>query len=253
MLPTLTIPSAAPPPQRGSEAANSPAAEGEGGDAFADALQRAQGEPKATASNESRSKTSKSADAHARPTHQAQAKSPAHEAAQPSTNDAECERRCLARRGRRVECRRRRDRRTRDSRRGSNNRARVAADRHRRDDGAASSHRDRPQRAGARARRRGSRFGRRRPGTTRPRECARRYCSTTGARAIDARPRGAAERIRHGARHRSERDSATRRARARGGRCRLDEDGESANAGVRSASRRAVGHAAWPQPCWSAR
>lgn len=91
MLPTLTIPSAAPPPQRGSEAANSPAAEGEGGDAFADALQRAQGEPKATASNESRSKTQKSADAHARPTHQAQGKSPAHEAAQPSTNDAECE------------------------------------------------------------------------------------------------------------------------------------------------------------------
>jgi hypothetical protein len=81
MLPTLTIPSVAPPPQRGSDPANSPATEGDGGDAFADALQRARGEPKAAA-NESPSKSSKSAGAHARPTRQAQPKSPACEGAQ---------------------------------------------------------------------------------------------------------------------------------------------------------------------------
>ena len=90
MFPTLTIPSVAAPPQRGSEPANGPAAEGEGGDAFADALQRAQGEPKPTAVSESRSKPSKSADAHARPTRQAQAKSAARETAQQPADDAEC-------------------------------------------------------------------------------------------------------------------------------------------------------------------
>ena len=90
MLPTLTIPSVAPPPQRGSESANSSGADGDGGDAFADALQRAQGEPKPTTSNESRSKTPKSDDAHARPTRQAQAKNPVRETAQQPTDDVEC-------------------------------------------------------------------------------------------------------------------------------------------------------------------
>jgi flagellar hook-length control protein FliK len=89
MLPTLTIPNVAAPPQRGSEPANSPAAEGEGNDAFADALQRAQGEPKPAAASESRSKTSKSTDSHARSTRQAQAKGPAREAAQQPAGDAE--------------------------------------------------------------------------------------------------------------------------------------------------------------------
>jgi len=89
MLPTLTIPSVAPPPQRGSEPASGPAAEGEGNDAFADALQRAQGEPKPAAANESRSKMSKSTDSQARPTRQVQAKSPAREAVQQPADDAE--------------------------------------------------------------------------------------------------------------------------------------------------------------------
>ncbi|HEY6354204.1 MAG TPA: flagellar hook-length control protein FliK, partial [Burkholderiaceae bacterium] len=82
MLPTLSIPSVAPPPQRGSEPASGPAAESEGGDAFADALQRAQREPKTTRTNEPRSQASKAADAQARAARHAQAKSPASEAAQ---------------------------------------------------------------------------------------------------------------------------------------------------------------------------
>jgi hypothetical protein len=88
MLPTLTIPSVAPPPQRGSEPAASPAAEGEGGDAFADALQRAQGEPKTAHSNEPRSQASKAADAHARPARHAHAQSSASEATEQPAGEA---------------------------------------------------------------------------------------------------------------------------------------------------------------------
>ena len=53
MLPTLTIPGVAPPP-RASEPLSNPATQGEGSDAFAHALQRAQGEPRPAHGNERR-------------------------------------------------------------------------------------------------------------------------------------------------------------------------------------------------------
>ena len=86
MMPTLTIPSVAAPP-RASEAASHPAAEGEGADAFASALQRAQGEPKTAAGNEPRRPTSKSAEAQARTARHAQAQGQAPENAQQPAGD----------------------------------------------------------------------------------------------------------------------------------------------------------------------
>lgn len=81
MLPTLTIPSVPRPPCSGGPAA---AADGEGGDAFASALQRAQGEPRAAHANEPRRQAAKPVDAHprARPT---QAKGAAHESTEKQT------------------------------------------------------------------------------------------------------------------------------------------------------------------------
>lgn len=90
MLPTLTIPSVAPPPPRGSEPTNSPTAEGEGGDAFADALQRAQGGPKLAQGKEPSAQTAKSTDPHARSPHHAQAKSVSREDAQQPDSEPAC-------------------------------------------------------------------------------------------------------------------------------------------------------------------
>jgi len=81
MLPTLTIPSVPRPPCNG-EPAGANAADNEGGDAFASALQRAQGEPKPTHAHEPRQQAAKSADAHAR-ARPAHAKGAAHEGTEP--------------------------------------------------------------------------------------------------------------------------------------------------------------------------
>jgi len=90
MLPTLTIPSVAPPSRAGEPVGN-PAAESEGGAAFADALQRAQGEPKPAHGSEARAQAPKPADAHARATHHAQAPGQAPETTQQPAGDAACD------------------------------------------------------------------------------------------------------------------------------------------------------------------
>ncbi|HSW24847.1 MAG TPA: flagellar hook-length control protein FliK [Burkholderiaceae bacterium] len=88
MLPTLTMPGVAPPP-RTSEPGD-PVADGEGGAAFADALQRAQREPKPAHGNEPRAQALKPADAHSGATRQAQAKGQASEtSAQPASDAAD--------------------------------------------------------------------------------------------------------------------------------------------------------------------
>lgn len=87
MLPTLTIPNVAPP-ARASEPAG-PAADGEGNDAFAQVLQRAQGGPKPARTGEPRPPTSKTGDAHARSAHRAESHS-AKPDNQPAGDDTAC-------------------------------------------------------------------------------------------------------------------------------------------------------------------
>jgi len=89
MLPTLTMPSVVPPPRAGEPVSN-PAADGEGGAAFANALQRAQGEPKPAHRNEPRAPAPKPADANARATSRAEAPSQAPETAEQPAGDAAC-------------------------------------------------------------------------------------------------------------------------------------------------------------------
>src|SRR5262245_45282975 len=66
MLPTLPIPSAAPP-QRGSEPPSN--ADNQGSDAFAHALQRARGEPRPTHANAERALPRKANGAGSQPAH----------------------------------------------------------------------------------------------------------------------------------------------------------------------------------------
>ena len=91
MLPTMTLPSVAPPPPRGNEPANGQAADSEGGDAFAQALQRAQREPTGAHRGEGRAQATKSGDASARSTRHAQAKHRAPEHAQPAEENGHAE------------------------------------------------------------------------------------------------------------------------------------------------------------------
>ncbi|HEY6511679.1 MAG TPA: flagellar hook-length control protein FliK [Burkholderiaceae bacterium] len=89
MSPTLTIPSLAPP-SRASEAAGNAAADGDGGAAFADALQRAQGEHKPARHQEPRAATPKPADAPARTARPAATPGQPPEAAALPAGDAAC-------------------------------------------------------------------------------------------------------------------------------------------------------------------
>src|SRR5262245_51814534 len=89
MLPTLSIPSPVAP-QRGSEPPSS--ADNSGGEAFAQALQRARGEPKPAHGNAAPAQQRKSVDdgAHARPTQAPRSDDGARPSDEPQRDDGSC-------------------------------------------------------------------------------------------------------------------------------------------------------------------